>query len=150
GGMASPQSQGGSGGDRSPRDNTVWQLASQALDALGAVILVGERLAEVPGALAAAATLAAATGARLAWVPRRAGERGAVEAGALPGLLPVGRWVGDPKARAEVARVWDKATLPTIPGRNTAAMLAAAGRGELGALVVAGVDPADLPDPAAA
>ena len=28
-----------------------------------------------------------ATGARLAWVPRRAGERGALEAGALPGLL---------------------------------------------------------------
>ncbi|MGO4131235.1 NADH-quinone oxidoreductase subunit G, partial [Janibacter sp. YAF2_2] len=39
------------------------------------IILVGERLATVPGALAAAAELATATGARLAWVPRRAGER---------------------------------------------------------------------------
>ena len=48
------------------------------------IILVGERLATVPGALAAAAELATATGARLAWVPRRAGERGAVEAGCLP------------------------------------------------------------------
>jgi NADH-quinone oxidoreductase subunit G len=124
--------------------------AGELLKAPGAVILVGERLAEVPGALAAAVRLADATGAKLAWIPRRAGERGAVEAGALPGLLPIGRWVGDPKARAEVARVWDKATLPTTPGRSTAAMLAAAEQGELGALIVAGVDAADLPDPAGA
>ncbi len=124
--------------------------AGELLKAPGAVILVGERLAEVPGALAAAVRLADATGAKLAWIPRRAGERGAVEAGALPGLLPIGRWVGDPKARAEVARVWAKATLPTTPGRSTAAMLAAAEQGELGALVVAGVDAADLPDPAGA
>jgi NADH-quinone oxidoreductase subunit G len=131
-------------------DDEGWQLASQALDAPGAVILVGERLAEVPGALAAAATLAAASGARLAWVPRRAGERGAVEAGALPGLLPIGRPADDPAARAEVARTWGKSSLPGTPGRDTAAMLAAAMHGELGALVVAGIDPADLPDPAAA
>ncbi|MFE0462728.1 NADH-quinone oxidoreductase subunit G, partial [Kitasatospora sp. NPDC058965] len=42
----------------------------------GAVILVGERLAQVAGALTAALRLAHATGALLAWVPRRAGERG--------------------------------------------------------------------------
>jgi NADH-quinone oxidoreductase subunit G len=120
------------------------------LAAPGSVILVGERLAEVPGALAAAVRLSDATGARLAWIPRRAGERGAIEAGALPSLLPVGRWVGDPQARAEVARVWRKNVLPADPGRDTAALLAAAGRGELGALVISGVDPADLPDPAAA
>ena len=116
----------------------------------GAVILVGERLAEVPGALAAAVRLADASGAKLAWIPRRAGERGAIEAGAMPGLLPIGRWVGDPKARAEVALAWNKATLPSTPGRSTSALLAAAADGELGALVIAGVDPADLPDPAAA
>jgi NADH-quinone oxidoreductase subunit G len=116
----------------------------------GAVILAGERLAEVPGALAAASRLADATGARLAWIPRRAGERGAIEAGAMPGLLPIGRWVGDPRARAEVALAWNKASLPATPGRSTAALLAAAAAGELGALVIAGVDPADLPDPAGA
>ena len=127
-----------------------WQRAGQAIAAPGAVILVGERLAEVPGALAAAARLAAASGARLAWVPRRAGERGAVEAGALPGLLPIGRPVTDASARAEVARTWGKSSLPATPGRDAAAMLDAAVRGELGALVVAGVDPADLPDPRAA
>jgi NADH-quinone oxidoreductase subunit G len=114
----------------------------------GAVILVGERLAEVPGALAAAGRLADATGATLAWVPRRAGERGAVEAGALPGLLPIGRWVGDPRARAEVALAWNKASLPATPGRSTSQLLEAAAAGQLGALVIAGVDPADLPDPA--
>ncbi len=114
------------------------------------MILVGERLAAVPGALAAAARLAFASGARLAWVPRRAGERGAVEAGALPGLLPIGRLVTDAAARAEVARIWGRGSLPEAPGRDTAAILGAAADGELGALVVAGVDPADLPDPQAA
>jgi NADH-quinone oxidoreductase subunit G len=126
----------------------IWQDAAQALGLPGAVILAGERLAEVPGALAAVARLALASGARLAWVPRRAGERGAIEAGALPGLLPVGRPVTDAAARAEVARAWGKSSLPFLPGRDTAAMLTAAEARELGALVVAGVDPADLPDPA--
>jgi NADH-quinone oxidoreductase subunit G len=127
-----------------------WAEAGQALSVPGAVILVGERLAEVPGALAATARLAVASGARLAWIPRRAGERGAIEAGAMPGLLPIGRPVTDAAARAEVARAWGKSSLPAAPGRDTAAMLAAAVAGELGALVVAGVDPADLPDPQAA
>ena len=127
-----------------------WQRASAALAAPGSVILVGERLAEVPGALAAVAILATASGARLAWVPRRAGERGAVEAGALPGLLPIGRPVTDAAARAEVARTWGKGSLPDAGGRDTTAMLAAAADGELGALLVAGVDPADLADPQAA
>jgi len=124
--------------------------AAELLAKPGAVILVGERLAEVPGALAAAARLADASGAKLAWIPRRAGERGAIEAGAMPGLLPIGRWVGDPRARQEVALAWNKASLPATPGRSTSALLSAAANGELGALVIAGVDPADLPDPAAA
>src|SRR5262249_47629917 len=67
----------------------------------GSVILVGERLATAPGALSAAAALAERTGARLAWVPRRAGERGAVDAGAVPTLLPGGRQVSDDKSRIE-------------------------------------------------
>jgi NADH-quinone oxidoreductase subunit G len=72
----------------------------------GAVILAGERLAGVPGALSQAAALAASTGARLGWVPRRAGERGALDAGALSGLLPGGRPADDARAREEVAAVW--------------------------------------------
>ncbi len=127
-----------------------WRRAAEALGTPGAVILAGERLAAVPGALAVVSVLAAASGAELAWVPRRAGERGAVEAGALPGLLPIGRPVTDPEARAAVARIWGKSALPGEPGRDTTAMLEAAMQGELGALVIAGVDPDDLPDPQAA
>ncbi|CAL9459337.1 NADH-quinone oxidoreductase subunit G [Nocardiopsis dassonvillei] len=124
--------------------------AVEALGAEGAVIIAGERLAAVPGALTAAAALADRTGARLVWIPRRAGERGAIDAGALPGLLPGGRPVADASARAEVARAWNVGSLPTEPGRDTAAILEAAARGELDALVIAGVELDDLPDPEAA
>jgi NADH-quinone oxidoreductase subunit G len=82
-------------------------------------------------------------------VPRRAGERGAVEAGALPILLPGGRAVGDATARAEVGALWG-VELPSAPGRDTTAMLTALRDGELSGLVVGGVDPGDLPDPALA
>ena len=122
----------------------------------GAVILVGERMAGVPGALSAAASLAESTGARLAWVPRRAGERGALDAGALPALLPGGRPVTDAAARAEVAAVWgvDAARIPSRPGRSAAQVFdeIAADRarpsGEertIDALVVAGLEPRDDP-----
>jgi NADH-quinone oxidoreductase subunit G len=125
---------------------------AEALGQPGAVLIVGERLATVPGALSAAAELAGRTGARLAWVPRRAGERGALEAGCLPQLLPGGRSVTEPRARAELAGVWDleAGILDSRPGRDTDAIVAAAAAGRLGAMVVAGVDPADLADPAAA
>jgi NADH-quinone oxidoreductase subunit G len=114
-----------------------------------AVLLVGERLATVPGGLSAAAALAARTGARLAWVPRRAGDRGAVDAGCLPNLLPGGRAVSDAAARAELGDAWDVApgVIPSQAGRDTDGIIAAAAAGRLGALVVAGVDPADLADP---
>ena len=116
----------------------------------GALILVGERLATSPGALSAAGRLAASTGARLAWVPRRAGERGALEAGALPNLLPGGRPVADERARAATAAAWGVDHLPDTVGRDTEAILAAARAGELQALLIGGVELADLPDPAAA
>ncbi|MGB2977194.1 MAG: NADH-quinone oxidoreductase subunit G, partial [Propionicimonas sp.] len=64
-------------------------LAGLDLDG-DSVILVGERAASLPGTLTAVADLAGRTGAKLSWVPRRAGDRGALEAGALPGLLPGG------------------------------------------------------------
>ncbi|HEX8304129.1 MAG TPA: NADH-quinone oxidoreductase subunit G [Jatrophihabitans sp.] len=117
----------------------------------GGIILVGERMAVAPGALSAVLELAASTGARLAWVPRRAGERGAVDAGALPNLLPGGRPISDDAARVEVERVWN-AHVPTTPGRDLPGMLAAALAEEapLGGLLVGGVELADLPDPALA
>jgi NADH-quinone oxidoreductase subunit G len=115
----------------------------------GGVILVGERMAMAPGALAAAAELAESTGAKLGWVPRRAGERGALEAGALGPLLPGGRPVALAGARAEVGDVWGVSSLPSAEARDTGAMLQAAASGELGALVVGGVDPADIGSTAA-
>ncbi|MEV6305102.1 NADH-quinone oxidoreductase subunit G [Actinoplanes sp. NPDC051861] len=120
-----------------------------ALSAPGSLLIVGERLATVPGALSAAADLAARTGARLAWVPRRAGDRGALDTGCLPNLLPGGRPVTDAAARAELSLAWkiDAGVLPGTPGRDTDRIIAAAADGTLGALLVGGVDPADLADP---
>ena len=118
-----------------------------ALAEPGAIVLVGERLAASPGALSAASRLATATGARLAWVPRRAGERGAVDAGALPGLLPGGRTVTsrDGADAADVADLWG--ALPEREGRDLDGILTAARDGSLSGLVVGAVDPADCPDP---
>ncbi|MFJ6062898.1 NADH-quinone oxidoreductase subunit G [Streptomyces tendae] len=121
--------------------------AAEALRAEGAVIVVGERLASVAGGLTSAVRTSAATGARLVWIPRRAGERGAIEAGALPSLLPGGRPATDPRAREEVAALWGLADLPHRYGRDTGEIVEAAARGELQALLVAGVEVADLPDP---
>lgn len=141
------------GGEAAALDGLHTGDVGESLRRPGAVVLVGERLATSPGALSAAVRLAEATGAKLAWVPRRAGERGALDGGALAGLLPGGRPLGDPAARAEVAQAWGLSgpdDLPSQAGRDTDAILAAAAEGTLAALVVGGVEPADLADPAAA
>ncbi len=139
-----------------------------ALAQPGAVLLVGERAAAVPGLLTALAALADASGSPVAWVPRRAGERGALDAGLLPGLLPGGRALADPENRAAAAAEFGvpAETLPTESGLDAAGMIAAiaadaAARHQaeadgalddfapsLAALVVAGVDPDDTADPA--
>ncbi|GAB2872375.1 NADH-quinone oxidoreductase subunit G [Nocardioides pacificus] len=127
-------------------------LAGDEAAALGAdsLIMVGERLATVPGALTAALELARRTGAKLAWVPRRAGDRGAVEGGCLPNLLPGGRPVAQAAARVDAATAWGVDRLPDAEGRDADAIVAGLISGELGGLVVGGVDPRDLPDPEAA
>ena len=122
---------------------------AEALSKPGALIFVGERLATVPGGYAAVSTLARSTGARIAWIPRRAGERGALEAGLLPGLLPVGSPVANAEARSGVEETWG-AMVPQEQGRDVNAIIEAAGNGAIGALLVGGVDIADLPDPKAA
>ena len=97
-----------------PREEvSVLQNAKADLDNQS-IILVGERAAQTPGLLTAVAKLASDTGAKLAWVPRRAGDRGAVDAG----LLPIG-------------------------GRNTSAILNETGK-SVKALVIAGVSPDDV------
>jgi NADH-quinone oxidoreductase subunit G len=105
----------------------------------GEVIVLAGWRGGFTGGLAAAARLAATLGGRFAWVPRRAGDRGALDAGARPGLLPGGRAVGDATARSEFAKAWG-AELPDGPGLDGPAMVAVAAAGELGVLVLAGVD----------
>lgn len=97
-----------------PREevNTVKNASSELSG--NSIILVGERAAQTPGLLTAVAQLANSTNARLAWVPRRAGDRGAVDAG----LLPIG-------------------------GRNTSAIINEAGK-SIKALVIAGVSADDV------
>ena len=117
-------------------------IAAQSLTN-NSVILVGERAAESAGVLSAVAALADSTGAKLAWIPRRAGERGALEAGAIGNLLPGGRPVTDASARVDIAAVWNTESLPTEIGRSTSQIIDAINDGKIGALVVGGVDPLD-------
>ena len=112
----------------------------------GGVVLVGERASRTPGLLSEVVRLAERTHCRIQWVPRRAGERGGVEAGLLPGLLPFGRTLASQEARESLA--WGE--IPSQRGLDASQMLEAAADGRLKALVVGGVDLRDFDDPAAA
>ena len=131
--------------------NEAADISSVALTAKS-VILVGERLAEVPGALSAAKAVAEKSGAKLAWIPRRAGERGALEAGAIGNLLPGGRPLSDAKARVDIQTAWStpmrSVQIPTEPGMSTPQILDALHKGEIDALLIGGVDPFDISDDA--
>jgi len=115
------------------------------------IILVGERAAAAEGTLSAVIEVAEKTNSKLSWIPRRAGERGAVEVGALPNLLPGARPVTESSARSEVGAIWgvNGSDIPSKPGRNHAEIIQAAINGELKALVIAGLDVLDAPDPQA-
>ena len=112
----------------------------------GGVILVGERASRTPGLLSEVVRLAQRCKAHIQWVPRRAGERGGLEAGLLPGLLPFGRPVSSADARESLA--WGE--IPATRGLDASQMLEAATEGRVKALVVGGVDLRDFNDPAAA
>ena len=112
----------------------------------GGVILVGERASRTPGLLSEVVRLAERTHCRIQWVPRRAGERGGVEAGLLPGLLPFGRPLASQEARESLA--WGE--IPAQRGLDATQMLEAAADGRVKALVVGGVDLRDFDDPAGA
>jgi NADH-quinone oxidoreductase subunit G len=119
-------------------DDEVHELASALRDASAPpVILVGERAAA--GTLTAAAALADACGAKLGWVPRRAGDRGALEAGLAAGVLPGGRRLDDAEDRAAVEAVWGP--LPEERGRDLQAILTDAAAGKVDVLHLVGVDP---------
>ena len=110
------------------------------------VILVGERASESAGLFSAVASLASKSGAKIAYIPRRAGERGALEAGAIGNLLPGGRPVTDAGARVDIAAAWGIDSLPAQIGRTTSQIIDALSQNELDAVVVGGVDALDLPN----
>ncbi|QBI20363.1 NADH-quinone oxidoreductase subunit G [Egibacter rhizosphaerae] len=122
------------------------QAGTEPGDGPRVVVLAGERLAQSPGALPAAAGLAVqldASAPPFAWVGRRNNARGAVDAGLVPGLLPGGRTLDEP---GPVADAWDR--LPERSGLDARGILEAALSGELQALYLVGVDPArDFEDP---
>ena len=111
--------------------------ADGTLDA-DTIVLVGERAATVPGLLSAIGRL----GVPFAWIPRRAGEVGAIKAGCLPDLLPGGRPVSDAAARVDLQAAWGIGHLPDQPGRDAGAMLS-----DCSVFVVAGVQVSDFAEP---
>jgi NADH-quinone oxidoreductase subunit G len=124
-------------------------LPAQAAAALaGGVIVVGERLATSPGAYTAALAAAERLGAKLAWIPRRAGERAALEAGLLPGLAPAGRALG--RLDQEEAKTVFGGALDLDEGLDLPGIIAAAQAGEVDTLLVGGLELTDLPSPRAA
>ncbi|ASY12848.1 NADH-quinone oxidoreductase subunit G [Candidatus Nanopelagicus hibericus] len=114
--------------------NSITGLSSKS------VVLVGERAVETPGALSAAAKIIATSGAKLGWIPRRAGEMGALSAGAVPNLLPGNRPLDNASARVDIATVWGSESLPTSTGMSTIEII----NSDLQAVVVGGVDPMDI------
>jgi NADH-quinone oxidoreductase subunit G len=111
-------------------------VATALRDAASSVVLVGERAGT--GSVTAAAGLADTVGGRFAYVPRRAGARGALEAGLAAGVLPGGRRLADPSDRAEVEAVWG--SVPSERGRDLYGILEAAAAGEIDVLHLIGVD----------
>ena len=101
---------------------------------------MGERLVETEGGLSAVAKLVEQSGAKLGWVPRRAGECGAIAAGATPNLLPGNRLVTDAPARIDIATAWGTPSLPTEVGMSTDEMI----NSDLQALLIGGIDPMDI------
>ena len=114
--------------------NSITGLSSKS------VVLVGERAVETPGALSAVAKIIATSGAKLGWIPRRAGEMGALSAGAVPNLLPGNRPLDNASARVDIAAVWGSESLPTSTGMSTIEII----NSDLQAVVVGGVDPMDV------
>lgn len=133
----------------STNPNNLIEKISGEISKPGSIIFVGERAAVIPGLLSALIKLADGTGAKLSWVPRRAGERGAIEAGLLPDLLPGGRLTSDSESIAELAAIWgvEAKDIPQTSGLNAEEIINAAITGEIKALVVAGVEIKDYPQP---
>ena len=104
------------------------------------VVLIGERASETTGALSAVIKLVNDSGAKLGWIPRRAGEKGAIAAGALPNLLPGNRPITDASARVDIATAWNADSLPSEVGMSSTEII----NSDLQAVLIGGVDPMDI------
>jgi len=128
------------GDDGSAMDELREELTAAGEDA---IVIAGER----PGVADAALAVARATGARFAYVTRRAGDRGALRAGVHPSLLPGGRSLGEAGA---VESRWET-PINREPGRDARGILEACAAREIDVLYLIGVDPLrDFPDAALA
>jgi NADH-quinone oxidoreductase subunit G len=125
------------------------EVALALRDVEAPVVLVGERSGS--GAIAAGAALAAAAGGKVAFVPRRSGDAGALAAGLAPGVLPGGRLLSDAADRAEVEAVWGPLPADLVAGASgsvagaglaggLADILRTAADGGIDVLHLAGVD----------
>ncbi len=128
-------------GDADP----VMDEALEAFRAAGedALVIAGER----SGAAEAAQKQLLGSGARFAYVTRRAGDRGALRAGVHPSLLPGGRSLDEAGA---VESRW-KTAIGREAGRDSKGILEACANREIDVLYLVGVDPLrDFPDGALA
>jgi len=108
------------------------------------MIIHGAHLLAEPHGLETAAALemlATLLGTKVHGIVLEANAVGAQDMGAVPSLLPGGRLVSDPAARAAVAQAWGVSSLPEAPGLSGYEMMQAAAEGQLKALWLVGVDP---------
>ena len=124
-----------------------------AVDALleageAGLVIAGPRLADHRQGVSRAGGIASETGARFAYVTRRANDRGALVAGVHPSLLPGGRRFGLDAERTEVENLWGPIIVGD-EGRSWRGILQACADREIDVLFLIGVDPLrDYPDAA--
>jgi NADH-quinone oxidoreductase subunit G len=136
------------GGEHRPEIREVVEALRNAGDA--GLVIAGPRLADHSQGVARAVGLAAETGSRVAYVTRRANDRGALQAGVHPRLLPGGRRFALPQERTEVETLWGPIIVGD-EGRDWRAILQACAEREIDVLFLVGVDPLrDYPDAALA
>jgi NADH-quinone oxidoreductase subunit G len=122
----------------------------EAFRAAGAdgVMVAGPRLADGGSQAWGVAEMAGSTGARFAYVTRRANDRGALVAGVHPSLLPGGRRFAVADERTEVENLWGPIIVGD-EGRNWWGVMQACADRDVDVLFLVGVDPLrDFPDAA--
>jgi NADH-quinone oxidoreductase subunit G len=133
-------------GRHRPEIQGVVDALNEAGDA--GLVIAGPRLADHRQGVSRAEEIASETGARFAYVTRRANDRGALVAGVHPSLLPGGRRFELDAERNEVENLWG----PIIVGdrgRSWRGILQACADREIDVLFLIGIDPLrDYPDAA--